>query len=274
MIDPDDQAYRHYSAKSLVQAWISEHLFASITYTVRHGLLVGMKRKGGLGWMPALIAGGETDEYRFWKNLPLVGQTIYDVGAFEGLLTMFFASRSRQVVCYEPNSKNRARLEENLRLNGLSNVVVRPVGVGSHPQSSTQVFSSLTPGGASLDEKIAISSYQKHDVRSEQIEIVTLDQDIAENCLPAPDLIKIDIEGWELEALRGARQTLIHHRPVLFLEMHGETMNEKRRKVAEIVAFLNEIGYHKIHHIETGTIISAANSNVAARGHLYCPAPQ
>ena len=52
------------------------------------------------------------------------------------------------------------------------------------------------------------------------------------------------------------------YKPTLFLEMHGETMGEKRRKVAEIVSFLWEINYGRIRHIETGTTIAPENTSV------------
>ena len=49
---PEDTQFTHYSLQHRVIAWISLHLFDHTVYTVHHGLLKGMKRKGGLGWMP------------------------------------------------------------------------------------------------------------------------------------------------------------------------------------------------------------------------------
>ena len=254
-------------------AWISENLFDHLTYTTRHGLLRGIKRKGGLGWIPAWISGEiETPEHRFWKSLDLKGLVIYDVGAFQGLLTLFFAQQARTVVCYEPNSGNHKRLTENIRLNHFENVQVRKLGVGAAPREAVMVFSPLMPGGASLDDSIA-HKIRKSDSSavSEQIRITTLDQDIADASLPPPDLIKIDIEGWELEALHGACHTVRQYFPALFLEMHGETLNEKRNKAAAITAYLDELGYREIYHVESGTKITAANSQQGAQGHLFCP---
>ncbi len=261
---PDDLPFQHYSLRHQATAWISRCLFDSFTYTVRHGLIRGMQRRGGLGWIPAWIARGtQTREEMFWRNLPLNGLTVYDVGAFHGILTMFFASRGAQAIAYEPNNANRARLIENIHLNALTNVHVRKFGVGSQPGEGTLRVTPAMAGAGTLNPHAAAPDAQ-------QIEITTLDRDIATCGLPAPDLIKIDIEGWELEALEGARVTLATHHPALFLEMHGETMREKKRRVGEIVAFLHQAGYLDIVHIETGLAIGAANAAVAAEGHLYC----
>ena len=275
MADPDlkeDLSFRHYTLKHRLIAWISMHLFDTATYTVRHGLLKGMKRKGGLGWVPAMFSPGiMTAEQRFWQGLNLNGLTVYDVGAFHGLLALFFASRAKAVVCFEPNTQNHKRLMENMTLNGIKNAEVHQVGVGSRRETRRMVGSPLTPGGASVDEK-TVEGLLRAGVGTvvEEISIVTLDEKIPQASLPAPDFIKIDIEGWEIEALRGARNTLELHKPALFIEMHGETLREKRRKVAEIVAFLWEINYRRIRHIETGTTITPENTSVAMEGHLYC----
>ena len=271
-LQKEDLPFRHYTLKHRLISWISMHLFDNATYTVRHGLLKGMKRKGGLGWMPAMFSPGiMTAEQQFWSDLDLSGMTVYDIGAFHGLLTLVFASRAKTVVCFEPNTQNRKRLMENLMLNGIKNVEVRKAGVGSQRETRRMVGIPLMPGGSSVDEK-TVEELLRAGTKTivEDIPIVTLDQEICEAKLPAPDFIKIDIEGWEIEALRGARNSLEFYKPQLFLEMHGETLREKKRKAAEIVAFLWELNYRRIRHIESGTAITPENTSVAAGGHLYC----
>src|SRR5258708_39216339 len=98
------------------------------------------------------------------------------------------------------------------------------------------VGNPLMPGGSSVDEtRVAELLRASGETAAEEVSIVTLDEDMQQAGLPVPDFIKIDIEGLELEALRGARHTLTAHKPALFLEMHGETIAEKKRKAAEIV---------------------------------------
>lgn len=271
--DPDDQPFRHYTTKHRMVAWVSQNLFDSVTYTVRHGLIRGMKRKGGLAWLPEFLTGStRTPEQEFWVNLNLKDLVIYDIGAFHGLLTLFFARQGRQVISYEPNTRNRARLMENLRINGLTNVEVRPLGIGAKTEVVTMVASPLMLGGSSIEpHTVEALLNSKQPVFSQEIPVTTLDDDIREMSLPAPGFVKIDIEGAELAALVGARDTLRTHRPQLFLEMHGETMNLKRRNVAAIVSYLNELGFNDIRHVESGARITTDNSALAAEGHLYCP---
>src|ERR1022692_1454971 len=79
-LDADERPFQHYSTRSRVVSWVSRRFFDGVTYTVRHGLLRGMKRKGGLAWLPAAVAGGETAEEIFWREQSLFGLVVYDVG--------------------------------------------------------------------------------------------------------------------------------------------------------------------------------------------------
>ena len=86
-----DQPFQHYTLKHVVVSWISRNLFDHFTYTVRHGLLKGMRRKGGLAWFPRLGDSSETAEHRFLSKLDVSDKIVFDVGGFEGLLTLFLA---------------------------------------------------------------------------------------------------------------------------------------------------------------------------------------
>src|ERR1700733_13693259 len=113
----ENRPFRHYTAKHRLVAWISQNLFDNITYTSRHGLIKGMKRKGGLGWLPEFMEPAITPEQTFWLNHNLKGVLGSDLGSFHGLLTLLLARPCPQVISYEPNTNNHARLSDNLRLN-------------------------------------------------------------------------------------------------------------------------------------------------------------
>jgi len=246
-----------YSIKHKVVSWVSKNLFDNVTYTVRNGVNKGLVRRGGLGWLP--FESTDTPEAQFWKSLDLRGKVVYDIGAFHGLLTIYFARQARSVVAFEPNSRNRRRLIENIRLNSFSNVTVRPYGLSSRAMQAEMSFDALVPGTASLDGTIA------HGAEHETIELQTLDQ---QQDLDPPDFIKIDVEGFELEVLKGAARTLERH-PDLFLEMHGADPADKRFRVEAIVRHLWERGYRDISHVEGKMSISPENAAAAAQGHLY-----
>jgi FkbM family methyltransferase len=246
--------------KNQIISWISKNFFDGFTYTVRNGLNKGLRRRGGLGWLP--LESNDSAETRFWKDLNLDGKVVYDIGAFHGLLTIYFARRAKTVVAFEPNSTNRQRLNENVRLNGFRNVIVRPYGLSSTAMQATMTFDPLVPGRASIDGKIGGGS------KSEVVDIRMLDQ---ETGLAKPDLIKVDTEGFELNVLEGARDTLAQL-PALFLEMHGADPADKQSRVKAIVDCLWAIGYRNILHVESANAITPENTAVAAQGHLYARA--
>jgi FkbM family methyltransferase len=269
--DKDDEPFRHYTLRHKVVSWVSRTWFDNLTYTVRHGPLRGMKRKGGLGWIPQIgDRGARSAEQAFLENLNVTGLVIFDVGAFEGLITLFFARKAQQVVCYEPSARNYARLCQNLELNAIRNVTPRKYGVGATSHRSLLASDPRMTGGATLSANMSATIGRQADARFEQIEVTTLDEDLAAAHLPQPDLVKIDVEGYELAVLQGAKGLLESKHPALYLEMHGETMSEKRANVKAIVAHLYAQGYKDVLHVESGLKITQENCEHASEGHLYC----
>ena len=149
------------------------------------------------------------------------GMVVWDVGANIGFYSLI-ASRlvgDGEVVAFEPLPVNLRALARNLELNAITNVRLVEVALGERAGTAElQLLASQT--WAKLDTS-ADTAFQQEAVASSVIEVQvsTLDAQLLE--LSPPDFVKIDIEGAEVAALRGAPTLLGEHRPTILCELHG-----------------------------------------------------
>lgn len=258
---------QHFSLRHRVIAFISTRIVGNFVYTMRHGLAAGMRRKGGLGFLGSRALSAEE---RFLSNLDFAGKSVYDIGAFEGLVTLFFARKAASVITYEPNPRNYRLCVQNVELNGLSNVQVLQRGISSKEGYIGLAWDPLMPGAGSGNLEIAsqITSSVKA-ARSLEIPVTTLDADFERMNLPRPDFIKIDIEGMELDALKGMLKTIRTFHPDLFIEMHGAEVPDKIRNTLLVCQFLEESGY-SIYDVENQRHLTSATLDSHPPSHLYC----
>ncbi len=245
-----------------------------IVYTAKHGPARGLKRQGGMGWLPSLVPRiHEWDaEEAFLADLEWRGLTVYDVGGDQGLFTIFFAHRvgaDGQVVVFEPNQQSVRRIQRNVQLNGFRNVRSMPLGLGERRAVLQFTFPSLEPARGTASPTIADQIRSEVSATGCEIEVNSLDDEIKRGELPVPHFIKLDVEGMEYSALKGMQETLKTHHPRLSIELHGADLNEKRANVRRVVALLEELNY-RMRHIESGEIINSENADRACEGHLYC----
>jgi FkbM family methyltransferase len=154
------------------------------------------------------------------KNFLKPGMTFYDLGANVGFLTVIAArlvGPSGKVVSFEPVSSNLKQIEHNLKLNDFRNVVVRSEALGGI-DGQGRFLLSTEPNFGKLES--AGLPPVKH-CGDTTVVVRTLDSIASEQRLPAPDVIKIDVEGAETEVLRGATSVLKTARPILLIELHG-----------------------------------------------------
>jgi FkbM family methyltransferase len=156
----------------------------------------------------------------FAEHVP-VGGVVWDIGANIGFFSLI-ASRlvgSGEVFAFEPLPRNLQALARNLALNDIHNVSSVAVALSDEPgRADLQVLSSQT--WAKLDTSPDTAFQEELDaVAHVEVEVSTIDLQLQR--LPAPGLVKIDIEGAETAALRGAAELLSKHRPTLICEVHG-----------------------------------------------------
>ena len=161
---------------------------------------------------------GEHDEryeIALLRKLIRPGMVCWDIGANIGFFTCLFSSLTGpggKVVAFEPLSATREMLRENLALNRLSNVQVLPVAIGSEDGRTRIYFRD-----ALLGEGTA-SMYPSGERRnSEEISVVRLDAIAAG--LPAPDFVKIDVEGAQEDVWRGGARFFSERAPLLMAEL-------------------------------------------------------
>jgi FkbM family methyltransferase len=162
------------------------------------------------------------------------GMVFYDLGANIGLFSLLAArlvSPTGRVISFEPDPDTAARLERNIARNGYQNTTVIQAGVWS----TTEKRSFKVADASSPDHGVGRFTAEEADGKNILVECVALD-DFVRN-VPAPDAIKCDVEGAEIEVLRGAKKVLQEHKPWIICELHSE---------ANRVTFgniLNESGY-------------------------------
>jgi len=245
-------------------------LLASTTYTVRHGLAKGLKRKGGLGFFP--FPSSLSKEERCLVGLNLSGATVYDVGGYEGIYTIFFARAvgvTGKVVTYEPNPINQDKIRKNIAVNNFHNVYLRPIGLGRARQREKLAYFASDPGTGSVEPRIKSKILQGGAADIVEVEIDSLDNEIVSQGLPKPDFIKVDVEGLEVDVLQGMSETLRKYKPALFIEMHGVDDPAKGENAHKVINILTDYKY-TFHHVESGKTVTLENVFDAMRGHIYC----
>lgn len=133
---------------------------------------------------------------------------IIDVGAYIGDTAIILSKYTNQkVFAFEPMTQNYNSLEENIKLNELTNVLPQKIGLGS--EKSTMSI-SIANGSSKIGA----------DGQTEKIEVTTLDDFVKENSLSNIGLIKVDVEGFEQEFLKGAINTIKTQKPTLLLSIY------------------------------------------------------
>ena len=159
--------------------------------------------------------------------------TIFDIGAYIGVHSVLLSRIGRQVVAFEPNPAVFRVLLETVRANGAVNVDTQQLAVA---ESSGAAYLAGIGSGASLSRSATTDS---------DLQVVSVDLDtFAERHVLWPDVMKIDVEGYECEVLRGATRCL-HTCRVVGIELHLDLMTRFGGSADIIYSRMAEHGFRE-----------------------------
>lgn len=206
-----------------------------------------------------------------WRDTPTIislaqdTTTIVDIGGNIGQMAMLFAQYAKKVYTFEPIPATANRLEQNIGLNGLNEkVILSRVALTNY---KGKIKFGLPPKSNRGTGSTVITEQSKNNTI--EVESVTLDEFIERNNITDVDLIKMDIEGAELFALRGMTKLLsTSNKPILILEMTLVMMKQAGYGADELIDFLKGFGY--ICHEFTKNGLKRSLSEVHPQSENYC----
>ncbi len=199
--------------------------------------------------------------------------TFIDLGANLGIYSLVAASltgKNGNVVAIEPSLREYSRLVKNIKLNHLSHIQTINIGIaGKRSQKVPFKIAASNHAGHNT-----LGNFAYTDVKLSKIQLInldTVDNLVKKQKLQKVDLIKMDIEGSELAALYGTKNTLMRFKPVLLLELSDNTLKHQKTTCIEIQKYLKSLSY-RILYLDKNTglltkkakLVRAYNENVIA----------
>lgn len=176
----------------------------------------------------------------FLRDRSPAGATVLDLGAHIGLFSVQLARSvgpSGRVISFEPAPRTAAVLRETIRCNGLASVVsVRQAAMAGR-RGEIELFE--TGDDCSNASGLVRTDRTRDSVR---VAATTLDDLVDDEQLTVA-VVKMDIEGAELEALEGAPVLLSHQRPAMAIEVHPFELGTSRRDPRGVFDVLVDHGY-------------------------------
>lgn len=221
---------------------------------------IAVCRRGGIGWRLDLREGidfaifllgaFERRTVAAYRRLIRPGSVVIDIGANIGAHTLPLAAcvgPTGRVVAVEPTRNAFERLSEQVKLNPelAPRITLRQAMLMGSPQATLaeKIYASwplATPNEAH-------PGHGGVGVPTTGATVTTLDDLVAELGLESVDCLKIDVDGHEVEVLRGASETLKRFKPLIFFEHSPYGIAEKGYDPSEVAEIFRGVGYQFAH---------------------------
>jgi FkbM family methyltransferase len=170
------------------------------------------------------------------------GDVFYDIGANIGFFTVLAAhlvGKSGCVYAFEPVPENAQRIRHNLKLNHFSNGTVLKKAVSVHTGKGRLLLAQHS-GGAMLSSAGTPPDFKG----AMNVNLVCIDDLVAQKILKPPALVKIDVEGAEIDVLKGMKQTIQEYKPIIIYEVDDANKESFEQKSKALENLISSLGYN------------------------------
>jgi len=156
----------------------------------------------------------------YLKILKKPVKVFWDVGSHIGLHSVYISNYATTVHSFDPYPPVLKRFEEIVSTNNINNIKIHGVGLGAKKEK----LPFFLPEGSDDKKLTTVGTFDqdfgwKRGDKTQKLLIVNGDDYMSTQNLSPPDLIKVDVEGFEKPALEGLKNTLTEHRPVVVIEV-------------------------------------------------------
>jgi FkbM family methyltransferase len=197
------------------------------------GANAGLRINAAHSQLGAALGTTEPELQRRLSGLLKNGDVFFDIGANIGFFSMIAARQvgtDGAVYAFDPVPEHVAAMRHNLAINSISHVSLSAVAVSDRNGTQTLFVPAESTGARLASIADGNAGHRRLDV-----EVATIDTMVERGALRPPDVVKIDVEGAEVEVLAGMRRTLEQYSPIVLCEMHGRN--------AEYVRAIRSAGY-------------------------------
>jgi FkbM family methyltransferase len=198
--------------------------------------------------------GDDIGDLRFLWNYLQPGMTFLDIGAYHGIFSLIAAKklgRGGRVVAFEPSPRERRRMQLHLRHNRIATVSLEPYALSAGEGKAT--LSVVVDGFTTMNSLRTPPT--DHATKQIMVNTIALDAYLEQKKIEIVDLIKIDTEGGELEAFRGAAKLLKGCRPLIICEVLDLVTQAWGYEAAEIMSTLRGYDYEWFDILSDGSAV-------------------
>lgn len=219
-------------------------------------------------WMEyALYFGIANENKKPLYDLIKPGLRVIDVGVNFGETLLNFAQllgADGMVYGFEPMPYIYEKCLHNVSLNKFKNIVIENAALSDNNENLIINDPANGNSGGTF-----VSKADENRPSEIVIKVATLDEYIAENKIEKVDVIKIDVEGFETNVIKGALNTLSKDKPAMFIEVCDENLKRSNSSAIELIQLLEELNY-KITQPLTGMKITSDNINEFSHTDVLC----